>query len=277
MLARVCVATDTFDEAEKAVKDIEKAAVSDLDRAFDATTDALGDAAKMTVDLTRRGVDAGIEQVGRFGGMVLRAWKFFETNSNPPWTWRKVLFWAMVLILVAVITAIAYQFKYGILTLPIIEAAGGRFVAWMASGGALGLFGFTLVGTLFFMVIPTEPFFFLIIATHTPVAAAIVAAALGSTIGSCCNYWFGNRIRVSAGKKKPGEERKLGKWGKRAHSKSGTLLLFAGASLPLPEIIALAYGIADYPFKKFVVVTLVGRFVKWSWIAAAFLVFQFTM
>lgn len=238
-----------------------------------ATGQAVEWSARTTVDLTRTAVDAGVSQVGRFGRMVLAAWKFFERLSNPPWTPLKVLAWVGIFLLVAIITLLAYQFKYGILTLPIVEAAGSRFVAWMASGGALGLFGFTVVGTLFFMIIPTEPFFFLVIAGGTPAWAAIVAGGLGSTIGSAMNYLIGYRVRGSAGKKH-GDAARLGRWGARAHSKYGTVLLFLAASLPLPELVALAYGLADYPFKKFLLVTLPGRFIKWTWIAVAFLAFQ---
>jgi membrane protein YqaA with SNARE-associated domain len=158
-----------------------------------------------------------------------------------------------------------------------VEEAGSRFVAWLASLGAAGLFGFTVVGTLFFMIIPSEPFFFVMLAGPTPVVTAVLAAAAGSTVGSCINYWFGNRLRVSAGKKAPGEERQLGKWGQRATSRSGTILLFAASALPLPELVGVAYGIVDYPFQRFVIVAGIGRLVKWTWVAAAFLAVGFTI
>jgi membrane protein YqaA with SNARE-associated domain len=267
---------NALEEIAREVGDAVDSAADHVEAAAEVTGELVEKGARKTVDLTRSAVDQGVAQVTRFGRMVLAAWKFFERLSNPPWTPLKAITWAAIFLLVAVITVLAYQFKYGILTLPIVEEAGSRFVAWMAALGAAGLFGFTVVGTLFFMVIPTEPFFFVTLSGSTPVVLAIAAAAFGSTIGSCCNYGFGNRIRVSAGKK-TGDERKLGKWGKRAHSKWGTVLLFLAAALPMPEIIALTYGIADYPFKKFVLVTLVGRVVKWSWIAAAFLLFRFSM
>ena len=49
------------------------------------------------------------------------------------------------------------------------------------------------------------------------------------------------------------------------------MLLALCCALPAPEIVALAYGLSDYPFRKFAVVMLAGRLVKWTWIAAAFL------
>jgi membrane protein YqaA with SNARE-associated domain len=245
------------------------------------TVEVLEAGAVVTAEITRavveKTMETGVEQLSRFGRLVLRAWKWFEDLSNPPWTRRKVFTWAVLFLTVGIITVIAYQFKYGILTLPIIAEAGGRFVAWLAGLGPLGLFGFTAVGTLFFMVIPTEPFFFIALAGQMPAAAAVAAAALGSTVGSVANYWIGNRLRVSAGKKKPGEERELGRWGKRAHSKWGALLLFLAAALPVPELVAVAYGLADFPAKKFLLITLVARAVKWSWVAAAFILFQFTL
>ncbi len=246
-----------------------------VDAAFDATGDAFEAGAEKAVEATREALDAGVEHLTRFGRLVLKAWRFFEKAANPPWTAAKLIGWACVFLVVAIITVLAYQIEYGILTLPIVEEAGGRFVGWMAALGAAGLFVFTVVGTLFFMVIPTEPFFFVTLSGSTPVAFAIAAAALGSTLGSCANYAMGSRLRASAGKKK-GEQRELGKWGKRAHSKWGAVLLFLAAALPLPELVALAYGLADYPFKKFVLVTLPARVVKWTWVAAAFIFFNAT-
>ena len=262
--------------ADGAERFVEATKVS-VGAAAGATDRVITAGAAVGVEFTRTAVGVSVAHLTRVGRMVLRAWKFFERLSNPPWTPTKVLAWIAIFLFVAVVTVLAYQFKYGILTLPIVEAAGLRFVDWLSGAGALGLFGFTVFGTLFFMIIPTEPFFFLIIAGGTPLWAAILAAGFGSTLGSCLNYWFGNRLRVSAGKKQPGEERQLGKWGKRAHSKSGTLLLFLASALPLPELVALAYGLVDYPFKRFVLVALPGRMVKWGWIAAAYLLFQFSL
>ena len=99
----------------------------------------------------------------------------------------------------------------------------------------------------------------------------------GSGAGSCINYWFGNRLRISAGKKQPGQDRKLGRWGRRANSRGGTAMLFAASALPLPELVGVAYGLVDYPFQKFALVALAGRFVKWTWVAGAFLAFGFTL
>lgn len=242
-----------------------------------ATGEAVERGARVSMEMTRTAADAGVEQLTRFGRMVLAAWRFFERLSNPPWTPLKVLAWVGIFLLVAIVTMLAYQVRYGLLTLPMVEAAGTQFVAWLASLGAPGLFGFTVVGTLFFMIIPTEPFFFIVLGGSTSAAAAILAAALGSTVGSCCNYWVGNRLRVTAGKKRPGEERKLGRWGQRAHSKGGTAFLFLASALPLPELVGVAYGLADYPFQKFVLVAGAARLVKWTWIAGAFLAFSFTI
>jgi membrane protein YqaA with SNARE-associated domain len=252
-------------------------ALAHAEALVDATGGAVEWGAATSADLTRRAVGAGVRELTRFGRLVLRAWQAFERLANPPWTAPKVLAWAAIFLTVAVVTVLAYQVRYGLLTLPMVEDAGLRFVAWLASLGPLGLFAFTAFGTLFFMIIPTEPFFFIMLSGDASLAATVLAAALGSTVGSCINYWFGNRLRVSAGKKRPGEERKLGKWGQRAISRSGTALLFAASALPLPELVGVAYGVVDYPFRRFALVAGAGRLVKWSWIAAAYLAVGFTL
>lgn len=234
---------------------------------------AFEEAARRTHELTVTMAATGAEELTRFGRVVLRAWDFVERAANPPWTVRKLLGWLLAGLAVAVITAVAYDVRYGILTLPMIELAGSQFIAATAALGSPGLFVFTAVGTLFFMVIPTEPFFFLIIASSASAVDPILAAALGSTVGALANYAIGNRLRKSAGKT-TGKEHKLGRWGERANSKSGAAVLFLAMALPCPEIVALAYGLADFPVKKFLLITLVGRLVKWTWIAVAFLLFS---
>jgi membrane protein YqaA with SNARE-associated domain len=261
------------DDAERDIREAAGSIGPALQQAGSSAGDAARQAAGKAGDLAGAALGAGAAQVSRFGQFVSGTWRFVERQASPPWVLFKVLFWAAVVTLILLITVVAYQFKYGILTLPIVELAGGQFVGWMVSLGPIGLFAFTVIGTLFFMVIPTEPFFFIVLNSPGSPVLAVVAAALGSTVGSCANYAMGSRLRRSAGKG-TGDQRKLGKWGKRAHSKAGTVLLFAAAALPLPEIVALAYGLADYPFKRFVAVTLAARFVKWTWIAAAFFVFR---
>ncbi len=264
-------------EAHEAVGSALKGAASEAGRAAREASTAIGPvvggAADRAGDFASAAYGRGVAELSRFGRFVSGTWRFVEHQASPPWVLFKVVFWAAVLTLIALITAVAYQFRYGVLTLPIVALAGGQFVGWMVSLGPLGLFGFTVIGTLFFMVIPTEPFFFVVLGSTGSPVLPIIAAALGSTVGSCANYAMGRRLRSSAGKG-TGDQRKLGKWGKRAHSRWGTVLLALAAALPLPEIVALAYGLADYPFKKFVGITLVARFVKWTWIAAAFFLFE---
>jgi len=105
------------------------------------------------------------------------------------------------------------------------------------------------------------------------VVTTVLVAAAGSALGACANYWIGARFRHRRIAKK-GEEAKISKWGARARSKGGATLLVVAAALPVPEVFALAYGLADFPFKKFAVLALAGRLIKWTWITAAFLLFD---
>lgn len=224
----------------------------------------------------KAGIDAaqsGYSGLTWFGRRVLRVWNAVERAASPPWTIGKTVLWIVVAFLLAGATVIIYQVQYGILTLPMVAEAGTRFINAMNSLGPIGLFGLTAVTTLFFMFIPTEPFFIVALTGPDSVVVLVIAAAAGSSVGGYANYYMGLRLRLSAGKK-TGEQRKLGTWGRRAHSKWGALLLGLCAALPAPEIVSLAYGLADYPFRKFAVVMIIGRLVKWSWIAAAYLLLK---
>lgn len=264
------------DEAGEHVERAVDAAGEQVKRAVDGAVPALEKSADKAAALTKSAVGAGVEHLTLWARMVERGWRFLGRMSNPPWTLDKLLFWAIAVLLVVVLSVFNHLYHTGVLGLPVLEKAGSDFIAAAASLGVVGLFVFTAVSTLFFLFIPTEPFFLLILAVSPSIVLPIAAAAFGSTVGSCANYWFGKRLRLRSIKKK-GDEAKLGKWGKRAHSKWGTAILFLAASLPVPEIIALAYGLADYPFKKFTLVTLAARFVKWTWVAMAFLLFRISI
>lgn len=277
------------DAIEQAARDLQAAAaaapptiaqtLNDVARGAREAANEVGpafqEAARKTQELTMTVAGTSAEELTKVGRYVLRGWNFVERAANPPWTVRKVLGWLLAGLALAVVTVLAYQVRWGILTLPMVEESGSQFIAAMAALGSPGLFVFTAVGTLFFVFIPTEPFFFLIIANSPALVDPILAAALGSTLGALANYWIGYRLRRSAGKT-TGKEHDLGKWGKRANSKSGAALLFLAMALPCPEIISLAYGLADFSLKRFLLIVLVGRLAKWTWIALAFLLFRLT-
>ena len=255
------------------ITEIDDHVETQLRDAANAVEPALREAGRVAKKVGIDAAQSGYSGLTWFGRRVLRVWNAVERAATPPWTVGKTVLWILVCFALAGATVLIYQVQYGILTLPMIEDAGTRFINAMNSLGPIGLFGLTAVTTLFFMFIPTEPFFIVALTGGDGPLTYVIAAAAGSSVGAYANYFFGWRLRVSAGKE-TGEERKLGTWGRRAHSKWGTLLLFLCSALPAPEIVALAYGLSDYPFKKFAVVMFVGRLVKWSWIAAAFLLLQ---
>jgi membrane protein YqaA with SNARE-associated domain len=264
-----------FDDMLNGIGNAAASASKQAQQAANSMLPAMDQAADRATAYARGAMNASVEQLTLWGRMVERAWRYFQVVSNPPWTARKVLGWAAAVLVMAAASILYHEVHLGVLGLPFLESLGAQFIAWAASLGPIGLFVFTAISTLFFLFLPTEPFFFLALAGSPDVVVPVIAASLGSTVGSLANYGFGIRLRHRSVKKK-GDHAKLGKWGARARSKYGTVILFLAGSLPVPEIVAVGYGLADYPLKKFSVVTLGARFAKWTWITLAYVYLRAT-
>jgi len=256
-----------------AMSDAVGAAAEGVKAAVDGVGPAVGAAGQKAAEVTKDAVGAGVKELTRWGRIVERGWRFVERASNPPWTREKVLGWVAFGLLVVLAALINRQFQTGALTMPGADVLAGGFISWVVSTGPLGLFFFMAVSTLFFVFLPSEPIFFVLLVGSGQVVTTVLVAAAGSALGACANYWIGARFRHRRIAKK-GEEAKISKWGARARSKGGATLLVVAAALPVPEVFALAYGLADFPFKKFAVLALAGRLIKWTWITAAFLLFD---
>ena len=144
--------------AEHAAEEIEQAA-EDVEQAIIALEPKLERVEAAAEAAAKRAGAEGLEDLTRFGHVVLRAWRFAERAASPPPTVRKVLGWVAVGLLIATLWAVGYLVQYGVISVPIIEVAGSQFIGLLASLGPLGLFGFMSVFTLFFMFVPRSPSF----------------------------------------------------------------------------------------------------------------------
>ncbi len=262
-----------LDEIADGVEGAVNAAADGVKSVADGVGPAVGAAGHKAADATRDAVGAGFKELTRWGRIVERGWRFAERASTPPWTQEKLLGWVAVGLLGLLAVLINRQFQSGAWVMPGADVLAGDFIAWTVSTGPLGLFLFMAVSTLFFVFLPSEPIFFVLLVGSGQVATTVLIAAAGSAVGACANYWFGARFRHRQVAKK-GDEAKIGKWGARARSKGGAAVLLAAMSFPVPEIVAVAYGLADFPFKKFAAIAFSGRLIKWTWIAAAFLLVE---
>jgi len=205
--------------------------------------------------------------------MVAAGLRFFVKISNPPWTWRKIVLWVALTLALAAVWIAWREVELGVFVLPGLNQIARGFLDSAATLGPGGLFALTAVATLFFFFLPSEPYYVLALASSSNVVVTVIAAALGSIVGACANFWFGE-IVIERRQKKRGDAAKVGKWLARAESKWGEVFLFLAMALPAPEIIAVGYGAATFSFRKFLIITTAARFIKWTWVALAYLYFS---
>lgn len=135
-----------------------------------------------------------------------------------------------------------------------------------------GLFYVAVMGSIFFLVLPSEALFiFYLGSTDHFFIVIIILMIIGNLLGMLFNYWFGRLLgeRVLQwffGKKKFFDyKEKIDKVG-------GYILLF-GNILPGPiEVLAVFYGGFKFKFSTFLFLTFIGRLVKYIII---FLLFYF--
>jgi membrane protein YqaA with SNARE-associated domain len=131
----------------------------------------------------------------------------------------------------------------------------------------LGIFIVFFFTTLFFFPpFPSEAIFFTCISLKANIFLLVIIAILASLIGQITNYGLGFFFKNGFSKKKGNEHKK---WENLITKYGGFLLFFANIILLPSEIMSMIYGVSKFPFKKFVIITLISRTIKY--VALAFL------
>lgn len=136
-----------------------------------------------------------------------------------------------------------------------------------------GLFYISILGALFFLAIPMEAIFIYYLTSTFHSALFIVAIiVVGGTIGLSINYFMG-WILGGNFLKKMFEKKTYEKYGGYI-TKYGAIILVVGNILPSPiEPLTLFYGSFNYSYKKFFILSLIGRLIKYLIFFIAFYFF----
>lgn len=129
---------------------------------------------------------------------------------------------------------------------------------------AIFVVGFLSSFTLF---IPSPAFFvvFFFGATLNPVALGVIAGA-GAALGETTGYIAGYGISKLAKK----QRKKLAEIRKLVHKYSPEVVIFLFAATPLPfDFVGIFCGTINFDRKKFFIATLLGKIVKFIFIAYA--------
>ena len=135
--------------------------------------------------------------------------------------------------------------------------------------GYLGLFLSSFIGSTIFVPFTVEVFMAALLGAGLNAIYLIFIASLGSTLGSCLNYflgWLGIKYYRKKVKKAEKENSRL----EEIVNRYGVLGLFVILALPLPlpvDIFTLAAGISRMNFKYFVVAVFFGKLVRYAFYA----------
>ncbi len=136
-----------------------------------------------------------------------------------------------------------------------------------------GLLYISILGALFFLAIPMEAIFiYYLSSTFHGAFFIILIIVLGSLIGLSINYFLG-WILGDKVLKKFFEKENYDKY-KNYIDKYGGAVLVIGNIIPSPiEPLTLLYGSFNYSYKKFFILALIGRIIKYTLLFIAFYFF----
>ncbi len=121
----------------------------------------------------------------------------------------------------------------------------------------LGLFYASFLGSLFFIAFPIEPLFLFYSTLQYNGFVLLAVATVGGVLAMALNYLVGRLFS-----EKHLHSHKNGAWKKLTNRFAGPII-FIGNILPLPiDVIALFLGAAKYSFRKFMLLTVLGRAFK---------------
>jgi membrane protein YqaA with SNARE-associated domain len=141
------------------------------------------------------------------------------------------------------------------------------FFKHASSLGLFGLFIINFISSAGFFI--SGPAFLTIITggnIYSPILVALVAA-IGACLGDMLGFMFGYSGRKLA--KKELDRRKFVKFLEKHFNRHGELIIFMFAIIPNPffDAVGILAGVVNYPPRKFFIIMLVGRFLRY-WLLA---------
>lgn len=143
-------------------------------------------------------------------------------------------------------------------TSPFLASIIGISTKHIAAADIFGIAMFGFISKLFFLPLPSEPYTIYAYSKGMNLVALTLILALSGVIASSINYSVGRALSkyVLA---KP-KNQKLA--GKISSSKHISILIFAAALLPIPDVASLVFGAFKVGIKKFFIYTFFGIFIK---------------
>ena len=130
----------------------------------------------------------------------------------------------------------------------------------------MGMFLSSMIGGIFIIFLPIEFQFAYYLSSQHPLILVIAVLLVGNVIGLSIDYLigrlFGERLARKLLKKK------YDKFLNRMQGKLGSFLIFFGNIIVFPiELFSVAVGAAKYPYKKFLIYTVLGKIIKFALMA----------
>jgi len=182
---------------------------------------------------------------------------------------RRLAAVGVALVVLWIYVAFGSTVQAAIAQVPVLSDILAFFYIETTSVTVVGLFFVILVDTLFFVIFPGELYFFVALAHGMNPALAVAAAAAGGALGQVANYGMGRYARKK-GKNRPRGARLI-RFAEKANGRGGTPFLALALSTPSPEIIGFAYGLGNFPARRFAEMAAAFRTLKWVILYIAFL------
>lgn len=189
----------------------------------------------------------------------------------------KVIKWLYILLLIFIIYMFYHKITSTIMDYfnsnPSIYNNFLYFSSQIKNSTLAGLFYISILGAIFFLAIPMEAIFiYYLSSTFHSTFFIISIIVLGSIIGLTINYFIG-WILGDKVLKKFFEKENYDKY-KNYITKYGGFVLVIGNIIPSPiEPLTLLYGSFNYSYKKFLILCLIGRIIKYTLLFIAFYFF----
>ena len=137
----------------------------------------------------------------------------------------------------------------------------------------LGIFFVNILGTLFFLILPSEALFIYYLSnTNYFIAILILFSVAGNIVGMTFNYLFG-RLLGERVLKWMFKEKKFFEYKEKIDKYGGILLVF-GNIIPGPiELLSVFFGGFKYKLSKYIYLVMIGRTIKYLLIFMAFIFF----
>ena len=189
---------------------------------------------------------------------------------------RKKLKWPIIILVVVLIymfynTIILYFLELLKLS-PTVYNAYLFIESEVQAQTLMGLFLISILGSLFFLVLPSEALFFYYLSETDHFAVFIISLVVGgSLIGLSFNYFFGRLVgeRVIRALFKKNFDKY-----KEKIDKLGGYVLLIGNIIPGPiEVLVVFYGGFKFHYGRFIFLCMIGRIIKYIILFVIFLFF----